>query len=232
MPKYHFITYATSCHMSFAENNVKTALIVGGFDTATIYTPNDLDSYFKEKNSYILNNSRGAGYWLWKPYIIMKKLLEVDEGDIVCYNDSRYEWTTNVRKLENDILSDKNIGVYRNKPNDGYYYEKNWTKLDAFALMGIPPGQIRENIKNTYQAWAGLILLRKSFNPILFVGEWLTYSKDPRIITDDKSIFGREDKEFNENRHDQTILSLLLKKWGIQMHTLDKNDMINIRKPM
>ena len=228
MVKYHFITFATPDHLSFAENNVKSALEVGGFDTAKIYTMNDIDSYFKTKNSYILKNPRGNGYWLWKPYIIKKHLLEIDNGDIICYNDSRYQWLKNVRELEFS-LSEKNIGIFINKPNDGVHYEKKWCKFDALAIMNIPPGQFRKYVKNTYQAWAGLILIRKSFNSMNFIGEWLTYCKDPRIITDDKSIFGPEDKEFKENRHDQTVLSLLSKKWEIPRQKLEDGYILNLR---
>ena len=62
-----------------------------------------------------------------------------------------------------------------------------------------------------------------------FIGEWLTYCKDPRIITDDKSIFGPEDKEFKENRHDQTVLSLLSKKWEIPRQKLEDGYILNLR---
>ncbi len=229
MVKYHFITFATPDHMSFAQANVKTALEVGCFDTAKIYTMDDIDEYFKFKNSHIFKNNRGCGYWIWKPYIILKKLLEIDENDILCYNDSKYLWITNVRNMENDILSGKNIGVYKNKPNSGIHIEKEWSKFDAFALMNIYPGEYRETIKNTPQVWAGLIMFRKSFNPIRFIGEWLTYVQDQRIVTDSANIFGPNDHIFKENRHDQTILSLLLKKWNIPMNLLDKKYISDIR---
>ena len=232
MVKYHFITFATPDHMSFAEANVKSALEVGGFDTAKIYTMDDIDNDFKKKNNFILSQKRGSGYWLWKPYIILKKLLEIEEGDILCYNDSKYLWLTNVRVFENDILIGRNIGVYSNKPNDGKYVEKHLTKYDAFVLMNIPNNEVGERIKNSNQVWGGFILLRKSFNPIRFIGEWLTYTQDARIATDSNSIFGKNDPNFYENRHDQTILSLLCKKWGIPMHTLDKSYMIDVRNPM
>lgn len=230
MTKYHFITFATPSHMNFAEENAKSALNIGYFDTVKIYTMNDIDEHFKKKNAHILDQKRGSGYWLWKPYFIMKTLLEIDDNDILCYNDSRYLWLKNIRELEDNVLINKNISIFINKPNDKFYYEKNWSKLDAFALMYIPPGEFRENLKNTYQAWAGLILIRKSFNIIRFISEWLTYCQDPRIITDNKSLFGPEDKEFKENRHDQTILSLLCKKWGIKMNKLEDGYLLNLRK--
>jgi len=232
MVKYHFITFATPDHMSFAENNVKSALQVGGFDTAKIYTMDDIDDCYKLKNSHFFKHKRLAGYAVWKPYIILKRLLEIDDEDILCYNDSKYLWLTNVRTMENDILTGRNIGVYKNKPNSGKYLEKQLTKYDALVLMNIPNNEFRENVKNTYQAWSGFILLRKSFNPIRFIGEWLTYNQDFRIASDSPSVFGANDETFVENRHDQTILSLLCKKWGIPMHIIDKNYMIDVRNPL
>ena len=232
MVKYHFITFATPDHMSFAQENVKSALTVGGFDTAKIYTMDDIDDYYKVKNSHLLKHQRLAGYAVWKPYIIFKRLLEIDENDILCYNDSKYIWLTSVGNMENQLLSDKNIGVYLNKPNSGTYIEKQWTKGDAFLLMNIPNNQFGYNVKNSCQVWSGFILLRKGFNPIRFIGEWLTYNQDYRISTDTPSSMVPNDPIFTENRHDQTILSLLCKKWGIQMHTIDKNWMIDVRNPM
>ena len=230
--KYHFITFATPDHMSFAEANMKSALDVGGFDTAKIYTMNDIDNYYKVKNSHLLQHKRLAGYAVWKPYIIFKRLLEIEDGDILCYNDSKYIWTTNVRNMETQLLSGKNIGVYSNKPNSGIHIEKQWTKGDAFLLMNIPFNDFGNKIKNSPQVWSGYILLRKDFNPIRFIGEWLTYVQDDRIVSDSKTTILPNDPIFTENRHDQTILSLLCKKWGIKMDFLDKNWMIDVRNTM
>lgn len=232
MVKYHFITFATPDHMSFAQKNVESALSVGGFDTAKIYTMDDIDDYYKVKNSHLLKHKRLAGYAVWKPYIIFKRLLEIEDNDILCYNDSKYIWLTNVRNMENQILTGKNIGVYTNKPNSGNHIEKQWTKGDAFLLMNIPNNDYGNDIKNSAQAWSGYILLRKGFNPIRFIGEWLTYNQDYRISSDSPTSMIANDPIFTENRHDQTILSLLCKKWGIQMHTIDKNWMIDVRNPL
>jgi hypothetical protein len=231
MIKYHFITFATPDYMLFAENNVKSALNIGKFDTATIYTMNDIDEVFKLKNSHIFKFKRGCGYWLWKPYLILKKLLEINENDVLCYNDSKYIWTTDVRKLEKDILINTHIGCYVNRPYSSTHIEKKFTKGDAFLLMNIPNNEIGNTIKNSNQFWAGFSLLRKNITTIQFIGEYLTYSQDYRIITDAPSCMTANDKEFIENRHDQAVFSLLCKKWNIQMNMFDKNDLIDLRKP-
>jgi hypothetical protein len=232
MPKYHFITFATPDFMEYAKKNIKSALSVGGFDTAKIYTMNDIDDFFKVNNSRLLSTKRLGGYAVWKPYIILKRLLEIEENDILCYNDSKYIWVTDVRNMEKQILSNKNIGVYSNKPNSGNHIEKQWTKGDAFLLMNIPNNKFGDYVKNSNQVWSGYILLRKSFNPIRFISEWLTYNQDYRIASDSQTEIIPNDKIFTENRHDQTILSLLCKKWGIEMHMIDKYWMIDVRNPL
>ena len=42
----------------------------------------DIDPEFYAKNKFILNQPRGAGYWLWKHYIIKDALSRVNDGDI------------------------------------------------------------------------------------------------------------------------------------------------------
>jgi hypothetical protein len=214
--------------MKFAINNCNTALTIGKFDTVKIYTMDDIDTFYKNKNSIFFNSKRLSGYFVWKSYIILKHLITMDEGDILCYNDSKYLWLKNIREFENNILTNTNIGVYSNKPNGPTHVEKQWSKLDAYVLMNV---RNTPNITDSNQAWAGFILLKKNSEIIVFISEWLTYSQDPRISTDIQSVFGPNDASFIENRHDQTALSLLCKKWNIPFNTLDKSYMIDVRNP-
>ena len=71
---------------------------------------------------------------------------------------------------------------------------------------------------STMQIHGAFLLLRHSFYTMRFVAQWLTYCEDVRIITDVPSSACPRMKEaegFRENRHDQTVLSLLAKKWNI-----------------
>lgn len=46
----------------------------GNFDKIILYLPTDIDKKFYEKNKNILSQKRSGGYWLWKPYFIVKTL--------------------------------------------------------------------------------------------------------------------------------------------------------------
>lgn len=220
--KYHFITFATNSYINYAQNLCKSAIDIGKFDTARIFTYNDIDKEFFEKNKQILLLKRGAGYWLWKSYIINKKLDTVDDGDVVCYCDSKYLIKSDVRDIEKEYILDKNIGITQNKPDQTVFYaEKLYSKEDAFNLMGIK-NEYKLKFKESPQAWAGFIIIKKANLSSTFIKRWLFYSQNPLIITDSRSITGREDPSFIENRHDQTVLSLLAKKWGLPFHTMRK----------
>jgi len=225
--KYHFITFATKSYINYAQNLCKSAIGIGKFDTATIFTYNDIDNDFLEKNKSILSLKRGAGYWLWKSYFINKKLEDVDEGDVVCYCDSKYLIKTDVRNIEKEYILDKNIGITLNKPDQAAFYkEKFYSKEDAFNLMGIK-NEYKLQFKESPQAWAGFIIIRKANFSSFFIKKWLQFSQNPLIITDSKSVTGKEDAFFIENRHDQTVLSLLAKKWGIRFYVMKQIYLIN-----
>ena len=68
---------------------------------------------------------------------------------------------------------------------------------------------------DTRQYMAGIQIYRKTKYTIKFIQEWLHYCQDARIITDDQNTMGKENYPgFRDNRHDQTVLSLLIKKYG------------------
>ena len=70
-----------------------------------------------------------------------------------------------------------------------------------------------EKYYNTYQAWAGFIILKKTDFILKLIQEWLFYVQDIRIIDDNyMNIYHLNYNGFIENRHDQSIFSLIAKK--------------------
>lgn len=91
------------------------------------------------------------------------------------------------------------------------YAEREYAKRDAFILMGADDPFYTDT--RTYQA--SVQIYRKTEIIEKFLEDLLYYSQDKRIITDDPNTLGLSNyPEFIENRHDQTILSILTKKYG------------------
>ena len=201
------ISYADDLYQAPMKLCLESALC-NGADKVIGYTPADLDSAFVENNSEILNHKRGAGYWLWKPYIIKKTLDKIDYGDYVFYTDAGSVYARNVSSLiEKIILRDEDIVVF-----DHPYIERSWTKRDAFLLMDCDGKEYSE----TNQRMATFIVIRKSIKSATFIDEWLKCCMDIRMISDNDNVMGKDNYEgFIDHRHDQSVLSLLSKKRNI-----------------
>ena len=84
----HFLTFANNIYKIARERIVKEAEHFGQFDTITAYTEDDLSENFKEKHKRILKEKFGGGYYIWKPYIILKKFKEINDNDYLVYCDA------------------------------------------------------------------------------------------------------------------------------------------------
>jgi hypothetical protein len=248
-PRIHVITFADNWkHHGNAERLIDSAMQVGKADSARIYSSKDLDSRFRAKNEHILSQPRGGGYWLWKPYVIFQTLAGLPDEDILVYCDSAYYFQQELRPLlERWLLaSPSGIVVTQYKPaetmRDGNL-ERRYSSHEAFYRMGLNYGD--PGFDKHAQVWAGFVVLRKTTTTLLFAAEWLAYAQDEYISTDrvgEKenrpeffvrclccSLGNHSPSEWQENRHDQTVLSLLLYKWGIKA-IVPANDLLyNVR---
>ena len=67
-----FVTYSDENYSEARDFCMFTARKFACFDKCFAFSPNDIDSEFKKLNGKIFSYKRGAGLWLWKPYIIKK----------------------------------------------------------------------------------------------------------------------------------------------------------------
>lgn len=179
-----------------------------GFDSAIKYGLKDIDREFLDKNSYTFSQARGVGYWIWKPYLILKTLESMTDSDWMMYTDSgmhfvRNPWPYILEHEQN--FRDKGIVTF------GLCgLNKQFTKRDAFVLMGS------DNPKYTdaEQRTASVFVCRKTAFSVSFMKEWLSYACDPRIISDLPNTQGLPNYSvFKDHRHDQSIMSILAIKY-------------------
>jgi hypothetical protein len=72
----------------------------------------DSDPRFADRNKNILQRKRGAGYWLWKPYIIYRELYAARDGDIIIYADAAVNVVANISHLTK-LTSKQDIIVFK-----------------------------------------------------------------------------------------------------------------------
>lgn len=180
---------------------------LGRFDKVVAYGPDDIDDAFYEKNKTILSMPRGAGLWLWKPYIIYRQLEQLNDGDFLFYCDSGSFMLKNCKYIF-DTMNNTDIWA-----SDLPLIEEQWTKPYVFKHFGI---QESVEIKNSNQIQAGFIGIRKSKRSVEFVEHWLKSCCNPNLllpILDDE-----ERGNCISHREDQAIFSVLCKLHGIRPH--------------
>ncbi len=204
--------------VSFATKNFKDSqkllnqsALKFGIDEVVNFTPEDIKiTDFYKKNRAILDQKRGAGYWLWKPYIILQVLNKINDGDILAYSDSGIEIIDNLEPLFKILQNDKDILTFSNNG----HLNKTWTKRDCFILMNCDS----EKYWEAEQRLASFHLYKKSTLSADFLKDWLKYAEDERIITDKENTQGYENLDgFKDHRHDQSIFSILAVKNNIEM---------------
>lgn len=201
-PKVCLITYADENYADQQMQLVQEAINLDQFDRIFTYQRRHIDPEFMDMNKYILNFHRGGGYWLWKPYFILKALKELNDGDILLYMDCGDAFTSEcsgIKSALNSIMTDKDLCL-----TIGGYKHGEWTKRDCFHIMGCDTPEYHNRI----QLEAGMSAWRKSRQAEDVLNGWLMFAKNSAILTDDENICGKPNLDgFKDHRHDQSILT-------------------------
>lgn len=207
----HLITYADKNYRWAAKLLFSEARSSHLFNHLHCYTPCEIKDFLSDK--WIAKKKRGAGYWIWKPYIALLELEKMGDGDILVYVDAgcSIKNTDSWRKYL-DILHDKDAIFmhFDTKVDYGFIPTvRCWTKKKAIDFFTLP------NRDNSWvdkpQFISGCFLLKKSPATVRFIKEWSDFMNSHQELvcdtTDGEEI---QDSAFVEHRHDQAILSLLL----------------------
>ena len=202
----YVITYADEKY-KVPQNYCEYTAYKYGADAVYKFDKNDIDKKFLKNNQDILNAPRGGGYWLWKSYFINRVLDECKESDWVVYTDSTLYFNRNLQEyIDKYIEQDIKFAVQETK-----FLERQFTKVDILEALDCND----DRYASTKQLAATVIIIKNCKENREIVAEWLKYSQNKKLITDD--IIKPNCDEFIENRHDQSILSLICKKHKVSI---------------
>lgn len=204
-------TYSSSkiWHISYASNGVhkqnQTNLVSSAamhqiFDVIIPYQPHHIDPQYYEAHQNILSQKRGAGYWLWKPYFILKTLKIMPENDILVYTDSSGVFRDGIYKLL-DIMKDNNILVFPN-----FHSNRSNIKREVIRRIANDDSSLLDKV----QLDGSLILIKNNEKTRAIIQQWLHFCEIPSLLTDIPS--DNEYPDFKDHRHDQAILSVIYHK--------------------
>lgn len=209
----HFITYGDTKYEVSKQRLINQAQQLNIFKTIQGFGRDNLTTEFKQKYNDILNKQRGGGYWLWKLDILQQTFDNIDDGDFVVYLDAGcnlnkyglqrfYDYINMFENTDYGILS---FQMYDQ-------LEKYWTTQEILTYFNC---KYDNNIIENGQYLGGVLILRKNSHSKLFLQifkQCIEYDK--YLITDTYNNNGNQMSYFKDNRHDQSITSIIRKQIG------------------
>lgn len=225
--KKYFLVYNDGTHETFMNQLIDSVKFYSPDFNIIIFNKRDISPEFIFRNRRILNEKRGGGYWLWKPYIINETLKRLEDDDLLFYLDSKYYFLSDFTELYRNSIETKDIIVWKNKPNEPTWFMKNWCKMSVIEKFNMKQKVFNENILD---CWAGCIFIKKTDFSKSVLNEWLDMCCNYDDISDSPSSI-ENTVFFRDHRHDQSLLSILLCKYGIEMDFFEKKYLQNVRMP-
>jgi len=207
MNKITLISFAGRPDLDISQEKLRKQAKAAQIEHFIPYSEIDFkNTMFCKENQQIFKHARGFGFWLWKPWLIFKTLFEIPENDIVMYCDVGNAIMPKIKSL---------ILAFIERNNDFFlimddHSHSTYCKRDCFVLMDCD----KIEYWKSKQINEGLLAFKKNIKTIAFVEEWLKYSLNYNIISDEPSRINNF-KNFRDHRHTQAIITNLVIKYNI-----------------
>lgn len=218
-----------------------------GADEAFLITQSQLKlTDFYRDNQKLLDQPRGIGFWAWKPYILLDLMKGMSDGAIAIYLDAGVQAINNLKYVIDRM--DQDIFLFGNMHEHAHWCKRDiieaimpWTPPDSLLkelgltrkavgngteiyLGGLTEEQMYRWRSAPWdrfgkQAQASAIFMRVTSQTKAFVQEWLDWCLfDGGRLIDDSPSRTPNHVEFAENRYDQSILTSLQYREGVDLH--------------
>ena len=195
----HAITYSSGEYEG-AKVALGMSAIKKGFNSFYCFSRMDLDSQFLEKNSATLLKTRGAGYWIWKPYILQVSSHRLKSNDVIMYLDAGV-----LPRFDSDfyynLIEDDRIHVW--------IWEKSvmqeWTDPIIFDALKLP-----SSAKLNPMIMAGVILSKNTIKLQRFTEYWLALCENSDLLRPETFDGYIKKSPLIWHRHDQSILTAIV----------------------
>ena len=192
----------------------------GWFYRVECSTEKNLSAFFRQEAADLLKQEvRGFGYWIWKPQILLQCLQQMEYGDILLYTDAG----CHINEVGKNMFL-AYIKEVKKHPSGFLVFgarkgslERQYTKGDIFSYFGI---QEDDDIYNSGQIHATTFFLRKDDHTQKVVECWKKVMMENRNLIDDSPSSTPNALDFKENRHDQSVFSILMKLNKAQIYPI------------
>lgn len=214
--RFHLVSFADGLFAPRKEGFVEQAKYMNMYQSVTVYDLATLPREFaSDHGEFVRRSGRGFGYWLWKPAIVLDRLLTIGADEILVYADIGFTQNPGGRNrmIEYGLIAQSSPFGLLSFMHP--YTEYHWCKRDLAARLGVD-GQPR--VMATSQLGGGLFVLTKTDHTVGVMREWLALGvEDGYRFIDDSPSRLPEHPGFVEHRHDQSIGSLVRKLRGTEI---------------
>lgn len=210
-PQRTLISFGAGQEVFFQNQNFQVLSALNkGFDSFILYRRSLIDEIFYKENKAILDENTGAGFWLWKPYFILKTMSQMPENAIIVYVDVGASFSGDPSALFESLEKHSIVFYGYNEKRVG----KQGPKIPKKVLdyMGISP----EKVVEIPSLWAGFIAVRNCKESRDFMSNWLKVCQDGPLLKGELS-------EGGYHQHDQTLLALTYIKFDGNFEVMDES---------
>jgi hypothetical protein len=195
------LTYAGKSYEKSAHTLERRAKSLG-FSDVKVFGPSNLSSEFFAKNVETFTLSRGAGYWIWKPWIISQVLKSLKENQTLLYCDAGIILRAKAEYFE-ELAKDGLIHLWSatsHRSTNNYWIDKLvWNNI-------VGNGEVSK----TPHYMAGIILSQNTQQFRDMVNRWLHLCENANLLRPDTKRGYTPSEGLIGHRHDQAILNCLV----------------------
>lgn len=205
----HLVTFANKQPFYKSQQILNSTYKNSGITTHTMWNSEQIcQTEFYEKNKQIFDKYKtiGFGLYIWKPYIIYQKLIEIKDNEFICYQDSsRYDFVGFESEYDiQQVCEYMMINGIDLIP--GFKIDKKNSSLIKKECLKYLNYDTNIQFLNKNHFHTSPMILQKTSKTLEFIKEWMDLCQIPQCII----------KNTKFHQCDQSILNILLDKYGYE----------------
>jgi hypothetical protein len=215
--KVVLVTFADgSKHWADASRRLsKNALSSGLFSSAEVWNleriQRDAPDFWNKHEGILNRETRGFGYWLWKPFVILETLKRIGEHcDVLVYLDAGCSVNITTDEARERFKEYCQLTLESGGLAFQIHDQKElwWNKMDTVLKVAED-----ESILDSNQLVGGISMFTNVLESRKLLQRWLELGESESYhLIDDTPSRTPNDPSFIAHRHDQSVWSLLVKQ--------------------
>ena len=175
------------------------------------------DKEFKDMYRKLVKKyKQGNGYWIWKPYIIMKELNKTRNGDLIVYADAGCKFNMKHKEKWLNTLKDMKCKYNKDIILQGMKTTvSKWCRIDSINYYGLyneTNNSIDNGLINFGMHVGGILWMYNTPKVREFINKWywdMYYNYETLLIDSKFKTILPNMPDFQVHRHDQCILTII-----------------------